>query len=137
MTQITVKDGSGADQLIAKVIDTGTAAAAASFPVTLSSEDKALAGTGFAAAVIVAATTDATGTAFVAFGAQACRALDVVNTHPQSVDIEVRRGGSGPTIPVPAGSARMFVGITDADQLQIRRIDMDTGTVTVAAEALS
>jgi hypothetical protein len=141
MTQITVKDASGSDVSVARVIDTGTAAAAASMPVTLSSEDKALlvgaAAPEFSGAVIVSVTTDATGSAFVAFGSQACAALDVVNAHPSSVDIEVRRGGAGPTIPVPAGSSRLFVGIADADELQVRRIDLGLGTVTVTAEALS
>jgi len=42
MSQITVKDSAGADQIVAAVDDTGTAAAADSMPVTLSTEDKAV-----------------------------------------------------------------------------------------------
>lgn len=42
MAQIAVKDAVGSSVLVARIADTGTAAANASLPVTLSTEDKAL-----------------------------------------------------------------------------------------------
>jgi hypothetical protein len=88
-----------------------------------------------ASAVVVSLTTNATGTTYTAFSSQACTALDLVNN--TGTTLEVRRGGSGSTIPVPTGSARLFVGITNASDLQVRRADTSNTQVTVTAEALS
>lgn len=85
---------------------------------------------------IVSLQTSATGATFVAFASQACEQLDVVNTHPTAVDLEVRRGGSGNTIIVPAGSSRMFVGLSNASGLQVRRLDQSNTQVTFTAEAI-
>lgn len=85
---------------------------------------------------IVSLTTSATGTTYTAFGSQACEQLDIVNTAVAAVDIEVRRGGSGYTIVVPAGSSRMFVGIANASDLQVRRLDQSNTQVTFTAEAI-
>lgn len=79
--------------------------------------------------------TSATGATFVQFPFLLCNTLDIVNTHPSAVDIEVRRGGSGYTIIVPAGSSRAFEGLTSADELQIRRFDQSNTQVTITAEA--
>lgn len=87
--------------------------------------------------VIVSLQTNATGATYNAFGSQACTMLDVVNTAPAAVDLEVRRGGSGNTITVPAGSSRMFVGITNASDLQVRRLDQSNTQVTFTAEAIA
>lgn len=85
---------------------------------------------------IVSLQTNATGTTYNAFASQACEQLDIVNTAPSAVDLEVRRGGSGNTIIVPAGSSRMFVGITNASDLQVRRLDQNNTQVTITAEAI-
>lgn len=90
-----------------------------------------------ASATVVALQSNATGASYNAFASQACTALDIVNTHPQAVDIEVRRGAAGNTVIVPAGSSRLFVGITNASELQARRQDQSNTQVTFTAEALS
>lgn len=85
---------------------------------------------------IVSLQTNATGTTYNAFGSQACEMLDIVNTAPAAVDLEVRRGGSGNTICVPAGSSRMFVGLANASDLQVRRLDTSNTQITFTAEAI-
>lgn len=85
---------------------------------------------------IVSLQTNATGATFTAFGSQACEQLDLVNTAPAAVDLEVRRGGSGNTIIVPGGSSRMFVGLSNASDLQVRRLDQSNTQVTFTAEAI-
>ena len=89
---------------------------------------------GATSATILSATTAAGGTTFVAFGSQACSALDVVNN--SGVTIEIRRDGAGVAIPLLPGQARLFVGIANANQLGVRRLDQSTTQVTVHGEAL-
>lgn len=86
---------------------------------------------------IVSLQTNATGATYNAFGSQACEMLDIVNTQPAAVDLEVRRGGSGYTIVVPAGSSRMFVGLSNASGLEVRRLDQSNTQVTFTAEAIA
>lgn len=85
---------------------------------------------------VVSLQTNATGATFNAFGTQACEQLDLVNTAPAAVDLEVRRGGSGYTIIVPAGSSRMFVGLANASDLQVRRLDQSNTQITFTGEAI-
>lgn len=85
---------------------------------------------------IVSLQTNATGSTYNAFSSQACECLDIVNTQPAAVDLEVRRGGSGNTIIVPAGSSRLFVGITNASDLQVRRLDQSSTQMTFTSEAI-
>ena len=85
---------------------------------------------------IVSLQTNATGTTYNAFASQACEQLDIVNTASGAVDLEVRRGGSGNTIIVPGGSSRMFIGITNASDLQVRRRDVSNTQVTFTSEAI-
>jgi len=84
---------------------------------------------------IVSLQTNATGATFNPFASQACEQLDIVNTAPAAVDLEVRRGGSGNTIIVPGGSSRMFVGLSNASGLEVRRFDQSNTQVTFTAEA--
>lgn len=90
-----------------------------------------------ASATIVSLATNAAGATFNTFAAQSCTALNIVNTQPTAVDLEVRRGGAGSTIVVPAGSSYMFVGITNASDLQVRRLDVSNTPVTFTGEALA
>lgn len=90
-----------------------------------------------ASAAIISLTTAAVGTNFTAFGAQACTAVAIVNTNTTAVDLEVRRGASGNTIVVPAGAERVFVGVTNASDLQVRRLDQSNTQVTFTSEALA
>lgn len=85
---------------------------------------------------IVSLQTNVVGTTYNAFASQACEMLDIVNTALNAVDLEVRRGGSGATIIVPAGSSRMFIGLSNASGLQVRRRDTSNAQVTFTAEAV-
>ena len=84
---------------------------------------------------IVSAQTQATGTNYTTFSSQACDALDLVNN--TGTTIEYRRGGTGSTIPIPNGSARLILGISNADEISIRRLDVSNTQVTITAEAMS
>lgn len=83
---------------------------------------------------ILSLQTSATGTTFVNFPSQTCKQLDIVNT--SGADIEYRRGGTGNTITVPNNSGRTILGITNASDISIRRLDTSNTQVTVKAEAL-
>jgi hypothetical protein len=83
--------------------------------------------------------TSATGSTFVALDAAACISVEIKNTRPTvsglaPADIEVRRGGTGATVCIPVGAADEFAGITNANQLQIRRYDQSNTQVTVDYE---
>jgi hypothetical protein len=81
--------------------------------------------------------TSATGATFVALDAAACNSVEVKNTRPGATDIEVRRGGSGSTVCIPAGWADEFAGITDASQLQVRRYDQANTQASIDYEVRS
>ena len=80
--------------------------------------------------------TAATGASFVALASASCNVVRIVNAWPGAVDIEVRRGGTGVTIPVPGGAERAFDGVTNASDLQVRRIDQSNTQVTIYCEAV-
>jgi hypothetical protein len=86
-----------------------------------------------ASGTILSLTTNATGTTFTAFASQACTALDIVNN--TGVTVEYRRGGAGTAMQIPAGAARMVIGITNASQVDVRRTDTSNTQVAVQAEA--
>lgn len=79
----------------------------------------------------ISATTAASGTGYVAFGAQACKQVTICNG--SGVDIGVTVGGAGVEIPVFAGTYYTCFGITNANQLSVRRVD--TGIVQVPVTA--
>lgn len=81
---------------------------------------------------VVSASAAAT---FALFPSTACTALSVVNNSGTS--IEVQRGGAGSTIPLLSGQSYLFVGITNANQLGIRRVDLSATAVTITAEAIT
>lgn len=95
----------------------------------------AFANPNYASAVILTAQTAAVGTNWTAFASQACQALDITNA--TGVDIEYRRGGSGNGMIIPQGASRLILAITDADEIQIRRVDTSNTQVTITAEALT
>lgn len=82
---------------------------------------------------ILSLTTNATGTTYTAFASQVCTALDIVNN--TGVTIEYRRGAAGIAMQIPNGAARMVIGITNANQIDVRRTDTSNITVTIQAEA--
>ena len=85
--------------------------------------------------VILTVQTAASGTGWVAFGSVACQTLDVVNN--TGTDIEYRRGGAGASITIPEGSARAINAITNANQIEVRRLDQSATQVTLTAEAIT
>lgn len=83
---------------------------------------------------ILSAQTNSTGTSYTAYGDNPCDALDIVNN--SGTAIEYRRDGAGSTIPIPDGSSRLVVGISNANEVEIKRVDDSNTQVTVTAEAI-
>lgn len=110
----------------------GVKTAANSFPVVLASDQVAV---GVAPQLSsgghIAAQTAVGGTAYTAFGAQACKQLTVMNS--TGIDLGVTVGGAGVEVPVLAGTYYTFFGLTNANQLSVRRVDASTTQVTVPA----
>lgn len=84
---------------------------------------------------ITSVQTDASGAAWTAFTTAACNSLDIVNA--TNVDIEYRRNGAGTGMPIPARSSRSVLGIANADEISVRRVDQLTTQVTIHAEVFA
>lgn len=82
---------------------------------------------------ILGVSTSTTGATFVAFGSQVCSSVDVVNN--SGADIEIRRGAAGSTMVIRDGYSRLMQGVTNSNQLQLRRADQANTAVSVSAEA--
>ena len=89
---------------------------------------------GAVSATILSLTTAATGTNYTAFSSQTCQSLDIVNS--SSVAIEYRRGATGNAMTILSGSSRLVVGITNANQIDVRRVDTSNTQITIPAEAI-
>lgn len=89
---------------------------------------------GAASATIMSLTTAAIGTNYTAFSSQVCNSLDIVNT--SSVAIEYRRGATGNSMTILSGSSRLVVGISNANQIDVRRVDTSNTQITIPAEAI-
>lgn len=76
------------------------------------------------------AQSSATGANFVALAAQACSQITFLNNTGTAV--EVRQGGAGVAIPVIDQTYFTLYGLTNANQLEIRRVDQDNAQVTIA-----
>ncbi len=76
-------------------------------------------------------TTATTGTNFTAFAAQACKQLTILND--TGTKLEVRQDGAGVAIRVPDGAVMTFFGLTNANQLGVRRVDVSNTQVTATA----
>lgn len=87
----------------------------------------------YSAVTAVSVATDATGANWTVFGSQACESFDLVND--TGVAIEYRRNGAGVAISVPNGGSRLIMGITNANQIGVRRVDQTNTSVTVKGEA--
>jgi len=86
-------------------------------------------------AVIMSLTTAATGSNYTAFSSQTCNSLDIVNS--SSVAIEYRRGATGNAMTILSGASRLVVGITNANQIDVRRTDLSNTQITIPAEAIT
>lgn len=75
-------------------------------------------------------TSTASGT-YVAFASQACKQVTVFNN--TGVAIEIRQGASGVAVPLQNGQNFTFLGITNTNLLDVRRVDLSTTAVTVQA----
>ena len=76
-------------------------------------------------------TTAATGTTYTAFASQACKQLTISNQ--SGTTIEVRQGGAGVAFQIPTAAFYTFFGITNTNQLDVRRVDTSNTQVTVTA----
>jgi hypothetical protein len=74
--------------------------------------------------------TAATGTNYTALSAQACKQLTFLNNTGTAIGVRV--GSSGAEVPVFDQSYYTFYGLTDASNLQVRRVDTSNSQVTVA-----
>lgn len=83
--------------------------------------------------VAVSVTTNATGSAFQAFGSQACKQLDLINQ--TGTMIEYQRGGAGSTVQIPSPGSRMILGLNNASDIAVRRVDQLNTQVTLGGEA--
>lgn len=79
----------------------------------------------------LSAQTAATGTNWTAYGSQACKQLTLSNQTGSM--IEVRQGGAGVGFQIPTGAFYTFFGLTNANQLEIRRVDTLNTQLTVTA----
>ena len=86
-------------------------------------------------AVILTLTTASAGTSYTSFSSQTCDALDLTNS--SSVAVEYRRGGAGNAMQVLSGASRLIVGITNANEIDVRRVDTSNTQITIQAEALT
>lgn len=130
VTAVTTAIGTMSAKLPASL---GIKTAATSLSVAPASDANLARETYSTVTILAAATPAAGGTAFTLFAAQVCTALDVVN--PNSVDVEYQRNATGNTMTIPAGASRLIQGITNANQIGVRRVDQSTTAVTVQAEA--
>lgn len=83
---------------------------------------------------ILSVTTAATGTNWTDFGSNDCKSLDIVNN--SGTTIEYRRNGAGLGMPIPDGGSRLVIGISNSNQISVRRKDIGNTQVTVYAEAM-
>lgn len=75
--------------------------------------------------------TAATGTNYTAFASQVCKQLTLSNQ--SGVTIEVRQGAAGVALQIPTGTFYTFFGITNSNQLDVRRVDTSNTQVTITA----
>lgn len=90
---------------------------------------------GMLSGVNLSAATADSGTAYTAFGSQACRQLTIANN--TGVTIDVQQGGSGVAVPVFNSTYYTFFGLTNANQLGVKRDDSGKTVVTVIARCES
>ena len=75
--------------------------------------------------------TSATGATYVAFASRNCRQLCIVNN--SGADIEFRQGATGVAIAVLSGQSFPIFGLSNASQIDLRRVDQSNSQVTVTA----
>lgn len=89
----------------------------------------------FTEAVNGTVSTDSNGSTWVTLPSGACRAVDLVNSSDAA--IAYRRNGGGESMVVLPLSSRGIVGVTNSNQIQIRRLDQANTVTTIYFERLS
>lgn len=73
-------------------------------------------------------TTNTTGTTYNPIAGQACKQVTIIND--TGTKLQVRQGATGDTVTIFDQAAFTFFGITNANQLQVRRKDTSNTAVT-------
>lgn len=89
----------------------------------------------FTEAINASVSTDSNGSTWVTLPSGACRAVDLVN--PSDTAIAYRRNATGELMVVLPVSTRGIIGITNSNQIQIRRLDQANTVTTIYFERLS
>lgn len=76
-------------------------------------------------------TTAGTGTTWTALAAQTCKQVTIANNTGTAVEVRQDAGGVG--FPVFDATYYTFYGLSDASQIQIRRVDTSNTQVVVNA----
>lgn len=82
---------------------------------------------------IVEVATAAIGANYTAFASTPCWQLEIVNN--TGTALEYKRGAAGLALTILTGTIKKIKGITDANQISVRRVDQSVTPVTVEAEA--
>jgi hypothetical protein len=79
----------------------------------------------------IAVTTATTGSNYTAFTSQVCKQLTLSNQ--SGTVVEVRQGATGVALQIPTGTFYTFFGITNTNQLDVRRTDVSNTQITLTA----
>jgi hypothetical protein len=71
------------------------------------------------------------GTNYTAFSSQVCKQLTISNQ--SGTVVEVRQGAAGVALQIPTGAFYTFFGITNTNQLDVRRTDVSNTQITLTA----
>ena len=100
---------------------------AAGNPVTVSGDVRPKMNSGG----FITATTANPGSGWTAFASQACTSILIMNA--TGTNIEIRRGGTGATLIIPDGVGFPVDGLTNCNQIEVRRSDQSNTQVVVRA----
>lgn len=89
-----------------------------------------------AVTAIVQVQTNATGTSYSAFESAACSSLTICNGAIDATPLEVRLAAATTrTIQIPVNGVMTFVGLSNANEVELRRVDTSNTQVYVKALA--
>ncbi len=90
----------------------------------------------FGTVAVDTVTTANPGSGWTVLASHACLAIDLSN-ELNIVDVEYRRNAAGETYPLLAGMGRVIEGITNSNQIGIRRIDQSNSQISLKYEYLN
>jgi hypothetical protein len=79
----------------------------------------------------ISVTTNSTGANYQQFGSQACKQVLISNQTGVSLEFNLD-GSTGPAVRIPTGAIVPFYGLSNANQLYVRRVDQSNTTVSFA-----